>query len=71
MGEDFFFQKNQIFRAKILVEFECKYREVGNRLLLALLCLALGSFDMEIIEKGGAKGVNHFANISSMAFKRM
>ena len=53
------------------MEFECKYREVGNRLLLALLCLALGSFDMEIIEKGGAKGVNHFANISSMAFKRM
>ena len=34
-----------------------------------LILLALGSFDMEIIEKGGAKGVNHFANISSMAFK--
>ena len=29
--------KNQIFRAKIWVEFECKYLKVGNRLLLDIL----------------------------------
>ena len=35
----FFFQKNRFFRAKIWVEFECKYMKVGIRLLLAILCV--------------------------------
>ena len=41
IGKIFFFRKNIFFRAKIWVEFECKYREVGNRLLLAILCIVL------------------------------
>ena len=31
-------KKNNFFRAKIWVEFECKHMKVGNRLLLAILC---------------------------------
>ena len=33
-------KKTVFFRAKIWVEFECKYMKVGNRLLLAILCFA-------------------------------
>jgi hypothetical protein len=50
----FFFWKIFFFRAKIWVEFECKYREVGNRLLLAILWVAVGThsnFQTKIKEK--------------------
>ena len=33
--------KNSFFRAKIWVEFECKYMKVGNRLLLVILWFTL------------------------------
>ena len=37
LGRFFFSEKPFFFWAKIWVEFECKYREVGTRLLLAIL----------------------------------
>ena len=41
LGRFFFSEKLFFFRAKIWVEFECKYREVGNRLLLAILWIKI------------------------------
>ena len=44
-------EKNRFFKAKIWVEFECKYMKVGNRLLLAILLFLSSLWFIDIFDK--------------------